>query len=311
MHFTAIVLSLPVFLAFSLNAAPVPCESCSASGGDSIPQPASPALPTFTAADVDQTLQGLTRPELAFVNSVIATLGSTPGATVRSVVAAGARLYSWTAADLEALSSALDTVGRSPVQIEAAILSRAGITSAFTAAEAQQLKSYIPVCISVNSVVPASDRAALATFAAQSLADARCTADDLTDRVSERITALDRVVGALKLDPDTCTCNAAAAAVKQAMRAYIQNLSDKVTTESAQGKSALGSLLEGADAWIAGKMDGLSAQAAAVLDMGLETAKGFHVCRCIIKALLKLSPLYDILAALCIDSDTLKVILGN
>ncbi|KAG9042669.1 hypothetical protein FS837_010583 [Tulasnella sp. UAMH 9824] len=326
MLFRKLFAILPAFVALSVNAIAIPstqpteflqrastpdaiiprsCGTCG--GGPGIGSGFGSAI--YTTADIDVKLKVLTKDHLAYTDDIVKIFAHVTGdvkAAVHTVLGIGASLYTWTDAELLELSTALDAYIAGTVTTGVVIFAKAGIDVAvFTKEQAGCLKAFITTYVAADLDLAANVKADLVLFVQNSIVVAGATCTDLSTRVQTHLSALVKVVVALKLDAKVATCASAAVAIKLAIQAYVQSCIDSTKGLLAVAvKITLGTLLEVVKAWIKADFGGLSGTAAALLGINLKAVADVTICKSIVAFLLSLSAKFDLFAYLKLDAAT-------
>ncbi|KIO31215.1 hypothetical protein M407DRAFT_19834, partial [Tulasnella calospora MUT 4182] len=237
---------LPVFVALGVNAIAIPstqptelierastldtiiprCNGCG--DGPGIGNGVGTSIQT--TADIDVKLKVLTQDHLAYTSDIVKIFANVTGdvkATAHTVLAIGTPLYTWTDAELFELCTALDAYVAGTISTGVNVFVKAGIDVAvFTHEQAGCLKTFITTCVATDIDLAVQVKADLVLFVQNSIVVAGATCTDLSTRVQAHVSALVKVVAALKLNAKVATCASAAVAIKLAIKAYVQSCID-------------------------------------------------------------------------------------
>ncbi|KAG9004446.1 hypothetical protein FRB90_010882 [Tulasnella sp. 427] len=257
------------------DALPPRCDTCSPGVGSGI-------VPTIhSSADIVASLRLFTQDHLAYTSTVANVFAQAAGdvkATAPTVLGVGSTIFSWTSADLLELSVALDAYVAGTISTEINVFAKAGIDIAsFTKAQAGFLQAFLITCVTSDVNITVATKVDLVKFVGNAISVAGVACTDLNSRVQAQLSALIKVVAALKLEAKVATCVSAAAALKLAIHAYASSL-----RSSTSGSNMLLLLV---NAWIA---PGFGA-AAGLLNLGLKAATDVTVCKSIVASLLALN----------------------
>ncbi|KAG8909533.1 hypothetical protein FRC01_006885 [Tulasnella sp. 417] len=316
---------LPAFVALGVNAIAIPsthntelaerataytndiiiprCDPCG--DGPGIGNGVGTAI--YTTTDIDVKLKVLTKDHLAYTGDIVKIFAHVTGdvkATVHTVLGIGATLYTWTDAELLELSTALDAYVAGTISTGVNIFVKAGIDVAvFTKEQAGCLRAFIITCITTDLDLAVQVKTDLVLLVQNSIVVAGATCTDLSTRAQAHLSALVKVVAALKLDAKVATCASAAVAIKLAIKTYVQSC-----IESTKGllaiavKITLQTLLLVVNAWIKADFGVLTGTAVGLLGINLKTVADATVCKSIIAFLLSLSAKFDFFAYLKLDA---------
>ncbi|KAG8947397.1 hypothetical protein FRC04_010717 [Tulasnella sp. 424] len=325
MLFRNLLTILPAFVALGVNAIALPstylaelvertptidnivprCEPC----GDGPGIGSGVATGIHTSIDIDATLKLFTPAHLACTQDIVNIFAHVTGdvkATAHVVLGIGAALYTWTDDDLLELKTALDAYIAGTISTGVNIFVKAGIDVAvFTKEQAGCLKAFIATSIETDIDLAVSVKTDLALFVQNSIVVAGATCTDLSTRVQAHLSALVKVVAALKLDAKVATCASAAVAIKLAIKAYVQSCIDSTKGLLAIAvKITLQTLLIVVNAWIKADFGVLTGTAVGLLGINLKTVADVTICKSIVTFLLSLSAKFDLFTSLNLDAAT-------
>ncbi|KAG8948119.1 hypothetical protein FRC04_010031 [Tulasnella sp. 424] len=314
---------LPAFVALGVSAIAIPstrptelvertptidnivprCDSC----GDNPGVGNGVGTGIHTSIDIGAALKVFAIDHLTYTHKVVDIFAHINGdvkVTADVVLTIGASLNTWTDAKRLELCAALDAYIAGKIDTSVSIFVKAGIDVAvFTKEQAGCLKAFITTCVETD--LDLAVRTDLDLFVRNSIVVAGATCTNLSTRVQAHLSALIKVVAALKLDANIATCASAAVAIKLAIKAYVQSCIDSTTSLLAVTvKATLQILLLVVNAWIKADFGVLTGAAVGLLGINLKTVADVTICKSIVAFLLSLSAKFDLLAYLNLDAAT-------
>ncbi|KAG9040827.1 hypothetical protein FS837_013048 [Tulasnella sp. UAMH 9824] len=261
----------------------------------------------YTSVDVDAALNDLSRDQCTFTSEVVDIFAHITGdvkAQADSVLTIGAKVLDWSTTDLADLGTALDAYIAGTVSTGVNIFVKAGIDVAvFTTTEAACLRAFIAICVQSDVQLATGVKADIILFIKNAIVVANTTCADLQARIHVKVSALLSVVNCLHLDVKVATCASAAAAIKIALKAYIQSCIASTTGITAVvTKATLKALLQIVDAWIATDFGLLSGVAIGLLGIDLKAASDAAICKAIVAFLLSINAKFNFVSAYGLDA---------
>ncbi|KAG9004448.1 hypothetical protein FRB90_010884 [Tulasnella sp. 427] len=313
MLFRTLLAVVPAFVSLGVHGIAIPstihpsttdtlvsrCDTCSPGVGSGI-------APTIRiSADIDASLRSFTQDHLTYTSAVANVFVHATGdvkATASTVLGIGSTLYTWAEQDLVELNAALGGFAAGTITTGINVFVKAGIdTASFTKAHAVLLQAFLTTCVASDVNITVAAKVDLVKFVGNAISVAGVACTDLTSRVQAQLSALIKIVAALKLAAEVATCASAAAALKLAIRAYVQSCMDASKgLLAAVVNVALNALLAALDAWIAKG----SGAAAGLLNLNLKAATDVTVCKSIVTSLLGLNSKFDFFAYIKLDAAT-------
>ncbi|KAG9040826.1 hypothetical protein FS837_013047 [Tulasnella sp. UAMH 9824] len=305
---------VPAFLTLGANAAAIPkpvqsgdlvprCDTCK--GGAGVGSGIGGSI--HTSVNVDAALQVFTHEHLTYASGLVDIFASITGdvkAQVSAVLTTGTKLLTWSPTDLTKMTTALDAYIAGNVTTEVGIFAKADIdVSVFTTTEAACLRAFIAICVHSDVQLATKVKADIILFIHNAIVVANTTCADLKTRIHVKVLALLSVVNCLHLDVKVATCASAAAAIKLALKAYIQSCIASTTgITAAVTKATLTTLLQIVNAWIANDFGVLSGVAIGLLGIDLKAASDAAICKAIVAFLLNINAKFNFVSAYGLDA---------